>query len=274
MATPPPPYQFSENNTNEKKSTDTDASKQGSQSADNHTATSAATAAHGTTSSPGTGMGVLPPNGQAAYAYPYATAAAAPYMTQQQQQIAGASNISPPSQQQQAAGAALPGSTTGGMAGGAIPQCFTSPQVMPAMAYPGAGAAPAGIPMYPPAAIPMQPMFGQPAAQNGGINLVVNTNANSNSNSGSSADTRNGAGGANATPALRPCPKCRMGYITRGQARFRETCIKMLAYGTICCTCLLPLRLLKTNYVDKCSYCGEEYGFRGELFEKPKPPKK
>ncbi|KAK5983672.1 hypothetical protein GCK32_007384 [Trichostrongylus colubriformis] len=105
----------------------------------------------------------------------------------------------------------------------------------------------------------------------GGINLVVNTNANANSNS--DAKGSGGAGGGDGRPAPRPCPKCRLGYITRGQARFREMCIKVLAYGTICCTCLLPLQLLKTNYVDKCSYCGEEYGFRGELFEKPKPPK-
>ncbi|KAK5973348.1 hypothetical protein GCK32_013295 [Trichostrongylus colubriformis] len=105
----------------------------------------------------------------------------------------------------------------------------------------------------------------------GGINLVVNTNANANSNS--DAKGSGGAGGGDGRPAPRPCPKCRLGYITRGQARFREMCIKVLAYGTICCTCLLPLQLLKTNYVDKCSYCGEEYGFRGELFEKLKPPK-
>ncbi|VDL77794.1 unnamed protein product [Nippostrongylus brasiliensis] len=83
-----------------------------------------------------------------------------------------------------------------------------------------------------------------------------------------------GYGAAGVLPGMAPpCPKCRLGYITRGQARVREMCIKALAYATVCCTCFLPLQLLKTNYVDKCTYCGEEYGFRGELFEKPKPPK-
>ncbi|XGW07286.1 hypothetical protein V3C99_010461 [Haemonchus contortus] len=161
-------------------------------------------------------------------------------------------------------------------------QCMTSPQAMP-MTYTAPMVMP-GMATYS-GPMPVHPMFAQSAAmglappvqpqamgtnpnQNGGINLVVNTNANSNSNA-------NGARGTDgqACPAPRPCPKCRLGYITRGQARIREMCIKALAYGTICCTCLLPLQLLKTNYVDKCSYCGEEYGFRGELFEKVKPPK-
>ncbi|KAK5964515.1 hypothetical protein GCK32_017081, partial [Trichostrongylus colubriformis] len=173
----------------------------------------------------------------------------------------------------------------GGMAANGMAPCMTSPQSMP-MAYGAAPVVMPGMPAYQ-GAMPMQPMFAQPPMgmapavqpaglgnnpnQNGGINLVVNTNANANSNS--DAKGSGGAGGGDGRPAPRPCPKCRLGYITRGQARFREMCIKVLAYGTICCTCLLPLQLLKTNYVDKCSYCGEEYGFRGELFEKPKPPK-
>ncbi|KAJ1353806.1 hypothetical protein KIN20_010552 [Parelaphostrongylus tenuis] len=158
--------------------------------------------------------------------------------------------------------------------------CMTSP---PFTTHGVGTAAMPGMPAYP-ATIPMQPMCTQPPAmgmspqmagmgtnpvQNGGINLVVNTNANSNTNSNNAG----GGTGALPRPALRPCPKCRLGYITRGQARFREMGIKALAYGTICFTFLLPLKLLETNYVDKCSYCGEEYGFRGELFEKPKPVK-
>ncbi|EPB72097.1 hypothetical protein ANCCEY_08819 [Ancylostoma ceylanicum] len=175
-----------------------------------------------------------------------------------------------------------PGVNVAGMPGAPGMGCAGPiPPMQPGMAY-AAGPAimpgyPAGVPMQqmfsPPSAMPMNPLgmagaMGTNPNQNGGINLVVNTNANSNSNS----DQKGGAGAA-PKPAPRPCPKCRLGYITRGQARFRETCIKALAYATICCTCLMPLKLLETNYVDKCSYCGEEYGFRGELFEKPKPPK-
>ncbi|CAJ0606353.1 unnamed protein product [Cylicocyclus nassatus] len=172
-------------------------------------------------------------------------------------------------------GMSVPGMTSAGMSN------VGAPTIQPSVAYAAGPAAMQGYstPMSLPQmysqqpAIPMNPI-GMPGgvatapSQAGGINLVVNTNANANSDS----NGRNGQSNP-PRPAPRPCPKCRLGYITRGQARFREMCIKILAYSTICCTCLLPLKLLNTNYVDKCSYCGEEYGFRGELFEKPKAPK-
>ncbi|KJH52043.1 hypothetical protein DICVIV_01744 [Dictyocaulus viviparus] len=207
---------------------------------------------------------------------PYSTAPSTPFIVQQQ---------GLPIQTQ----ASYP-TTMNGIVGQVGPT--SSVGASPPLSYGAAPAAVTGIPAYP-GAIPMQPLganvpslgtnlpamginpgmagMGTNPNQAGGINLVVNTNANSNTNS--SPGATGGVNGAQPRPAPRPCPKCRMGYITRGQARCREICIKALAYSTICLTCLLPLQLLKTNYVDKCSYCGEEYGFRGELFEKPRPPK-
>ncbi|WKX93462.1 hypothetical protein Q1695_011049 [Nippostrongylus brasiliensis] len=229
---------------------------------------------------------------------PYATAPNTPLPSQNQFAV-------PPYAAQQAqplgaplnGGMAAPGMPTQvmpvpGVSAPGMAPCVGSPPSMP-MGYGTAGVLP-GMAPYPGAVPmqPMQPMYGQPPmamnpapapqpgvgtnpTQSGGINLIVNTNASSGSNSDSKggAGGTQGAGAGGTTPAPRPCPKCRLGYITRGQARVREMCIKALAYATVCCTCFLPLQLLKTNYVDKCTYCGEEYGFRGELFEKPKPPK-
>ena len=131
-----------------------------------------------------------------------------------------------------------------------MPRFGLPPTVQPTMAY---AASPAGVGDYPPASVPLQQVYPQSAAMPangmcipgaigtspgqageselilgftihrlnplilGAINLIVN--ANSNPNGGHVPDRVNALA---SRPAPRPCPKCRMGYITRGQARFRE----------------------------------------------------
>ncbi|VDP14842.1 unnamed protein product [Heligmosomoides polygyrus] len=295
MSAPPPPYPGSTEGNDVTLKDDTVVA----QKAVNSRVSNQSTVEKVPLTSPSVEMSALPPASRVPDTpLSYATAPNTPHLAQRQMNVPYAAHSAP----------SLNTAVNGGMFGAGMAQCAASPQSLPVggqcaapppsvpmgaqcaaspqslpMGYGGAPAVASGMQVYP-GMMPMQPMLVQPAAmgmnpmqqpgalgaapaQNGGINLVVNTNANSGSNSDSNG------GNAGARPAPRPCPKCRLGYITRGQARFREMAIKALAYATVCCTCFLPLQLLKTNYVDKCCYCGEEYGFRGELFEKPKPPK-
>ncbi|CAI4231672.1 unnamed protein product [Auanema sp. JU1783] len=99
--------------------------------------------------------------------------------------------------------------------------------------------------------VPLQPVAGSAISQQP-INVVVN--ASSSVNGGESA---------------RYCPKCRVGVIVRKQSRMRQIAIVMMSAIT-CCLCCTCCYLLKNNYVDKCSYCGKNYGHRGARYEKIK----
>ncbi|KHJ92649.1 hypothetical protein OESDEN_07455 [Oesophagostomum dentatum] len=112
-----------------------------------------------------------------------------------------------------------------------MPCVGAPPTIQPTVAY---ATSPAVMGGYPTATAPMQQVYPQPAVvppnamcmpgamgtspgQAGAINLIVNTNTNPN---GATPPSR--AAAPPPRPAPRSCPKCRMGYITRGQARFRE----------------------------------------------------